>query len=122
MRLVSPPARANVQEVRARECIATGAGRASREPSMRPRRPLVLPGIHLGVLVFALLSASGAAAAEPTGTAVEFYNARLNHYFTTADAAEAAMLDAGVIVPGWARTGVEFSVWARASDDPAAVP
>lgn len=42
---------------------------------------------------------------------VEFYNASLNHYFLTADAAEAAMLDAGVVVPGWTRTGYNFKSW-----------
>lgn len=43
---------------------------------------------------------------EPTATVVEFYAASLNHCFITADSAEAAMLDAGVVVPGWVRTGV----------------
>lgn len=37
---------------------------------------------------------------------VEYYNAALDHYFITADPAEAAMLDAGVVVPGWRRTGM----------------
>jgi dienelactone hydrolase len=43
-------------------------------------------------------------------TAVEFYNASLDHYFITAEPDEAAMLDAGVIVPGWRRTGFDFKV------------
>jgi predicted dienelactone hydrolase len=42
--------------------------------------------------------------------AVEYYNATLGHYFLTAEQAEAAMLDAGVIVPGWQRTGFDFKV------------
>jgi len=42
--------------------------------------------------------------------AVEYYNTSLNHYFFTAEPAEAAMLDAGVIVPGWSRTGLDFKV------------
>ncbi len=42
---------------------------------------------------------------------IEFYNASLNHYFLTADTAEAAMLDAGVVVPGWTRTGYNFKSW-----------
>ena len=42
--------------------------------------------------------------------AVEFYNPSLDHYFFTAEPAEAAMLDAGIIVPGWARTGFDFKV------------
>src|SRR4051812_38378586 len=60
--------------------------------------------------------------AEPTARAVEFYNARLNHYFITAFADEVAMLDAGVVVPGWVRTGVAFNAWQAATDDPKAVP
>jgi hypothetical protein len=39
---------------------------------------------------------------------VEYYNPSLDHYFITAEPAEMAMLDAGVIVPGWHRTGLAF--------------
>jgi hypothetical protein len=42
--------------------------------------------------------------------AVEYYNPALAHYFFTAEPAEAAMLDAGIIVPGWQRTGYAFKV------------
>ena len=35
---------------------------------------------------------------------VEFYNADLDHYFITANPAEAAALDSGVL-KGWTRTG-----------------
>lgn len=62
-----------------------------------------------------------ASAIEPTAQAIEFYSASLNHYFITAFPDEAAMLDAGVLVKGWVRTGVTFSVWRAAGDDPAAV-
>ncbi|MEO8508210.1 MAG: hypothetical protein ABI593_11320 [Betaproteobacteria bacterium] len=41
---------------------------------------------------------------------VEYYNAALNHYFITAEIAEQAMLDAGIVVPGWARTGYQFKL------------
>lgn len=41
---------------------------------------------------------------------VEFHNDALDHYFITAESAEAAMLDAGVIVPGWSRTKFNFKV------------
>jgi predicted dienelactone hydrolase len=44
---------------------------------------------------------------------VEFQNDELAHFFYTADADEAAMLDAGVIVPGWRRTGFAFKAWDR---------
>jgi serine protease len=43
---------------------------------------------------------------------VEYRNEALDHYFLTAEPAEAAMLDAGVVVPGWTRTGFEFKAWA----------
>ena len=51
---------------------------------------------------------------------VEFRNDSLNHYFITAEPAESAMLDAGVVVPGWQRTEFNFKAWAR--DDPRGVP
>jgi predicted dienelactone hydrolase len=47
---------------------------------------------------------------------VEYYNVSLDHYFITAEPAEAAMLDAGILVPGWRRTGFDFKV--RPVDDP----
>jgi uncharacterized protein (DUF1800 family) len=76
-----------------------------------------------GVTGCVLLSFSAlAAGAEPTAQAVEFYNARLNHYFVTAFPDEAAMLDAGSVVPGWTRTGVTFTAWKSAGDSPTAVP
>jgi hypothetical protein len=52
--------------------------------------------------------------------AVEFYNPALDHYFITAEPAEAAMLDAGIVVPGWVRTGYAFKV--RAADAPLGLP
>src|SRR6478736_1567673 len=70
----------------------------------------------------ALAFASTAAAMEPTAQAIEYYNAGLDHYFMTAFPEEAAMLDAGILVKGWSRTGVTFNVWRDAPDDPGAVP
>jgi hypothetical protein len=46
-------------------------------------------------------------------TIVEFHNAALGHYFITADAAEAAAIDAGSAGPGWARTGQAWKTWKR---------
>ena len=46
---------------------------------------------------------------------VEYRNDALDHYFVTGEPAEAAMLDTGVLVPGWRRTGFEFKAWARES-------
>lgn len=46
--------------------------------------------------------------AEITTRVIEFYNAALNHYFITADPAEAAAIDGGAAGPGWSRTGETF--------------
>ena len=51
---------------------------------------------------------------------VEFRNDSLNHYFITAEPAESALLDAGVVIPGWQRTGFNFKAWSR--DDARGVP
>ena len=50
------------------------------------------------------------------GTAVEFYNAKINHYFVTAYPEEAAALDAGTNVKGWTRTGGQFTVFTEPAD------
>jgi len=42
--------------------------------------------------------------------AIEYFNRILEHFFVTAEPAEATMLDAGAIVPGWQRTGFAFKV------------
>ena len=73
------------------------------------------------LLASALCLATGARAAEPTGTAVEFHHDGLHHYFLTADPGEIAHLDAGGI-PGWERTGGQFGVFAGAGDTPGSVP
>ena len=45
---------------------------------------------------------------------IEYYNASLDHYFITADPAEANALDTGAHV-GWARTGYAFSAYSTLS-------
>ena len=86
------------------------------------------PNVHRLTLALVLVSALrfggiGAAwAGEPTANSIEYYNASLNHYFMTAYPEEAAMLDAGVVVPGWKRTGTEFAAYASAGDNIDAVP
>jgi uncharacterized protein (DUF1800 family) len=80
-----------------------------------------------GALAFATAALSavctqGAAAIEPTANVVEYYNASLNHFFITASPDEAAMLDQGVVVRGWKRTGVTWSAWANAGDSVTAAP
>jgi len=57
----------------------------------------------------ALLLAGGALAGPVT--VVEYYNAALDHYFITAFPEEVAILDAGVQIPGWTRTGYTFHSW-----------
>jgi len=43
-------------------------------------------------------------------TAIEYYNAALDHYFITSDPTEVAILDAGQQIPGWQRTDYAFNV------------
>lgn len=79
----------------------------------------------IALAVLAILATAAAAQTppvEPTTVVIEFHNAHLKHYFLTADTIEAAMLDAGVTVPGWKRTGVTFNAWAHASDRADTVP
>ena len=45
---------------------------------------------------------------EITTPVIEFHNTVLDHYFVTADANEAAAIDAGAAGPGWSRTGYTF--------------
>lgn len=57
----------------------------------------------------ALLRVYNTAATLPARvTAVEFYHPTLQHYFITADAAEAKGIDRGAAGAGWARTGYAF--------------
>jgi hypothetical protein len=46
----------------------------------------------------------------PTTQAVEFYNAARNHFFVTANADEANLLDTGTF-EGWTRTGQQWNVF-----------
>ena len=48
--------------------------------------------------------------APPTAIAVEFRHAGLDHYFLTHVVNEIAILDAGVTIKGWTRTGQSFKV------------
>jgi hypothetical protein len=43
---------------------------------------------------------------------VEYYHASLDHYFITSLPREIAILDEGVEIPGWQRTGFQFKSWA----------
>jgi len=83
-----------------------------------PRKQAAACALAAAGIAFSL----DAVALEPTAQVVEFYNAALNHYFVTAFPEEAAMLDAGTLVKGWARTGVAWNAWRDAGDDGKAVP
>ena len=63
-----------------------------------------------------LAAASVGTAHAGLGTAVEYYNAKINHYFVTAYPEEAAALDAGTNVKGWTRTGGQFTVFTEPAD------
>ena len=62
------------------------------------------------------------AGAEPTGTAIEWYNAALGHYFATSGPQEIAAVDSGGAGPGWVRTGGEFGTYLNANDAPGLSP
>src|SRR5437764_10126644 len=64
----------------------------------------------------------GAGAVQLTPVTIsEFYNATLDHYFITADSAEAAALDNGVHA-GWMRTGYAFTGYETSSSNPLISP
>ena len=90
--------------------LAFLAGQLSGDPVARARsaRMTSVAGGGSDVLEQDYIAPSPAAADERI--AVEYYNASLDHYFFTTESAEAAMLDAGVIVPGWMRTHYDFKV------------
>ena len=75
-------------------------------PSRTSARALALAA----PLLAALLTVVAPAAHAALGTAVEFYEPVLRHYFMTAYPDEAAMLDGGQVVKGWKRTGGEFTI------------
>jgi hypothetical protein len=86
------------------------AGQLSGDPVLRATsaRMTSVAGGGDDVLKIDYMAPSPPNAAERD--AVEYRNDALAHYFFTAEPAEAAMLDAGVIVPGWHRTTFEFKV------------
>jgi len=63
-----------------------------------------------------MLDAGSAVRAAQAGVqlvdVVEYYHARLDHYFLTWRSSEIAALDAGTVIRGWARTGATFRAWA----------
>ena len=67
-------------------------------------------------IVAFLLAIASSARAEPTGTAVEWYNAALGHYFVSSGPEEIRSVDSGGAGPGWVRTGGEFGTYLNAND------
>ena len=61
-----------------------------------------------------LAGASASLAIAPVATVVEYYNAALDHYFISWIAAEIAILDEGVKIKGWSRTGATFRTFTAA--------
>ena len=49
-------------------------------------------------------------------TSIEYYNPSLDHYFMTSLPNEISILDAGVPIPGWQRTGYAFNVFSIDAD------
>jgi uncharacterized protein (DUF1800 family) len=77
---------------------------------------------RLAALALASLIAPAAGGAlAATGTAIEFYEPALRHYFMTAYPEEADMLDAGQVVKGWSRTGGQFTIHTDPAPDRRAV-
>jgi hypothetical protein len=78
---------------------------------------LLLTGSAAGWYLCDDLACEGAHSAVPPAAqrgeveVVEFQHATLDHYFITADTAEAAAVDAGWAGPGWTRTGYTFTAW-----------
>lgn len=63
-------------------------------------------------LLPALVLVSLSAVAGPPDTeAVEYYNARNNHFFVTAAGSESRLIDDGGAGEGWMRTGRTFQAW-----------
>ena len=57
------------------------------------------------------ISKHNSAFVSPQALAIEYYNASLDHYFLTHIDGEIAILDAGVAIKGWTRTGHSFNVF-----------
>jgi hypothetical protein len=68
---------------------------------------------NLVLAAFAFVGASGVADAAII-SAIEYYDAALDHYFVTALPVEIAALDGGQF-PGWTRTGLSFNVYTAGS-------
>jgi uncharacterized protein (DUF1800 family) len=68
------------------------------------------------------MAGSSAHAAEPTATAVEWYNTTLGHYFVSAGPGEIYAVDTGGAGPGWVRTGGQFATFSGPNEAPGLTP
>ena len=100
--------------------LAFLAGQLSGDPAARATsaRMTSVAGGGEDVLKSDYIAPSPAQAGERI--VIEFRNDALNHYFITAESAESALLDAGVVIPGWERTRFNFKAWDRG--DPRGLP
>jgi hypothetical protein len=75
---------------------------------------------RLNLMLYSTLSAFStvAGASAPDTEAVEYYNAFTKHYFVTATASEARLIDTGAAGKGWLRTGRSFQAWIKKADAP----
>jgi hypothetical protein len=79
-------------------------------PAALGNRPanLVVDAPQLANLAILAIDGTGAMLGGADADVVEFFYSPANHYFLTASATEAALLDAGGI---WVRTGFQFRAW-----------
>jgi hypothetical protein len=71
----------------------------------------VPPSIEYSVEYRVTIIDPAAVTMAPTVTAIEYYNAALDHYFITWTVSEVATLDAGIAIKGWKRTGITFEAY-----------
>ncbi len=81
-------------------------GNASCRASIRAYR-----SIRNAVAIVASVLLAAPIASAQVVTAVEYYNASLNHYFVTVLPNEVGILDGGGLGGAWKRTGYTFDVW-----------
>ena len=91
--------------------LAFLGGYVQDDPMQRARSARMVQVMNGGTDTLLLDKAQPIAPGPDERIAIEYYNPTLDHYFMTAEPAEAAMLDAGIVVPGWRRTGFDFKVY-----------
>jgi hypothetical protein len=78
---------------------------------------------HLKTTLIALaatgLISVSAYAAEPDTQVIEYYHSGLKHYFLTATATDARLVDSGAAGVEWVRTGRSFGAWSSRDSAPA---